>query len=263
VKLPRTGFHPVDESLIPEDITKLPRPSRRIMEVLKKGGATSVATAPKSWSLDFCMSPISFGEEDGTPYQLGSMDFEKTGLSPGPFDPAAKAEGTGEVVQIPCSLAFRSIGYKSRALPGFKAAGIPFNTSAGVIPNDHLGRVIDVCDQYDPFNVRTEKHIPGLYCAGWVKRGPTGVIASTMEDAFSTADSIAWDWYNKLPFLNAGGSTGLGWEGIKAYAENNQCRRVSWADWKRIDSAEKEKGQLVGKEREKFTKVEEMLSVLD
>lgn len=102
-----------------------------------------------------------------------------------------------------------------------------------------------------------------MYCAGWVKRGPTGVIASTMADAFQTAESIAEDWYGKSQFLNHGKSSGLGWEGLKEDAESRGCRRVSWSDWKTIDAAEKSAGQEKGKEREKFTKIEDMLAVLD
>ena len=107
------------------------------------------------------------------------------------------------------------------------------------------------------------RHLPGMYCAGWVKRGPTGVIASTMDDAFSTADSIAMDWYGKVPFLNAEGGDSMGWDGVKDEAEKRGCRRVSWEDWKKIDGVERSEGQKTGKVREKFTKVEDMLAVLD
>ena len=34
----------------------------------------------------------------------------------------------------------------------------------------------------------------GLYCSGWVKRGPTGVIVNTMNDAFATAYCILKDF---------------------------------------------------------------------
>ena len=33
----------------------------------------------------------------------------------------------------------------------------------------------------------------GLYCSGWVKRGPTGVIITTMNDSFDTAQSVLED----------------------------------------------------------------------
>ncbi|KAL5316802.1 hypothetical protein ACEPPN_015853 [Leptodophora sp. 'Broadleaf-Isolate-01'] len=261
MKFPSVAFHPVDTSLIPDDITKLPRPTKRIMEVLKKGSSASVSTAPKSWSLDFCLSPKSFIPNTESPTQLGTMSFEKTTLDPDAFSLGAKAVGTGEVVDVPASLAFRSIGYKSEPLSEFSELGIPFNDRSGIIPNDHLGRVVN--DAPDWTDEKRAKHLPGMYCAGWVKRGPTGVIASTMEDAFSTAESIAMDWYGKVPFLNSQGGDALGWDGMKDEAEKRGCRRVSWEDWKKIDGVERSKGQESGKVREKFTKVEDMLAVLD
>lgn len=261
MKFPSVAFHPIDTSLIPEDISKLPRPTKRLMEVLKKGSGASVSTAPKSWSLDFCLSPKSFNPRTESTSQLGSMSFEKTVLKPDPFASDAKAVGTGELADILASQAFRSIGYKSEPLSEFSELGIPFNDRSGIIPNDHLGRVVN--DAADWTDEKRAKHLPGMYCAGWVKRGPTGVIASTMDDAFSTADSIAMDWYGKVPFLSAEGKDSLGWEGVKDEAEKRGCRRVSWEDWKKIDSVERSEGQNRGKVREKFTKVEDMLAVLD
>lgn len=261
MRLPSVAFHPADETLMPDDISKLPRASKRIMEVLKKGSTASASTAAKSWSLDFCLSPTKFNPDTAFPSQLGSVSFEKTTLNPDPFDPAAKAVGTGEIVDIPSSLVFRSIGYKSEALSGLSELGIPFSNRLGIIPNDQLGRVIN--DNEGRPELISSKHLPGLYCAGWVKRGPTGVIASTMQDAFSTAEAIAEDWYSHTPFLNEGNGTGQGWDSVKDEAERKGCRRVSWLDWKKIDAVEKGRGQRNGKEREKLTKVEDMLAVLD
>ncbi|KAE9363725.1 NADPH:adrenodoxin oxidoreductase-like protein [Stipitochalara longipes BDJ] len=261
MKLTPVAFHPVDGDLIPADIKKLPRPTRRIMEVLQKGSTTSVLSAPKSWSLDFCLSPTTFNPTEASQSQLGSVSFARTRLDPSPFDLQAKAKTTPEITDLPASLAFRSIGYKSEGLPGFSELGIPFDDRLGVIPNDHLGRVVNDNEGWSDSNLA--KVIPGMYCAGWVKRGPTGVIASTMDDAFSTAESIRMDWHGHLPFLNEGKGSGLGWEGVKEEAENRSCRRVSWKDWKKIDAVEKSTGQKKGKEREKFTKVEDMLAVLE
>lgn len=179
---------------------------------------------------------------------------------PDSFDPSAKARGTGDIINIDSSVVFRSIGYKSEGLPGFTELGIPFNTELGIIPNDEMGRVFDI----DKAKSDAGTHVPGMYCAGWVKRGPTGVIASTMQDAFSTADAIAEDWHSHAPFLNANkGGSGLGWDGVKEEAERRGCRRVSWQDWQKIDAVEKRIGQEKGKEREKFTRIEDMLAVLD
>jgi len=33
----------------------------------------------------------------------------------------------------------------------------------------------------------------GVYCSGWVKRGPVGVLATTMNDAFETGKVIVED----------------------------------------------------------------------
>ncbi|KAE8444485.1 hypothetical protein EG329_000469 [Mollisiaceae sp. DMI_Dod_QoI] len=253
MNIPSVAFEPVDESLIPEDLKSLPRPPRRIMEVLKKGSA--VQDASKRWSLDFCLSPKAFNASTTLPTHLSSISFEKTKLDPGPFDPTARAVGTEEIVDIPSSLAFRSIGYKSEALSGFSELNIPFNDRSGIIPNDQLGRVVNEDGLVTPLR--------GMYCAGWVKRGPTGVIASTMADAFQTADSIAEDWYSHAPFLNSVDSKALGWEGVKEEAEKRGLRRVSWQDWKRIDAEERKRGTVKGKEREKFTKLDDMLAVLD
>lgn len=262
MKLPSVGFHPIDEALVPEDISVLPRAPRRIMEVLKKGSKVSALAAPKSWSLDFCLSPISFNPHETSPSQLDSVTFEKTSLMSGRFDPAVRAEGTGQIDNIPTSTAFRSIGYKSESLPGFAELGIPFDDRQGIIPNDQFGRIVSRDQTVSEAPVA--RQLPGLYCAGWVKRGPTGVIASTMQDAFSTADAIADDWYSHVPFLNTGsGGSGLGWDGVKDYAEKTNCRRVSWSGWQKIDAVEKGIGQAKGKEREKFTRIEDMLAVLD
>lgn len=69
---------------------------------------------------------------------------------------------------------FRSIGYKSVGVPG-----LPFNDTTGTVP--HLqGRVMLNDDQV----------MPGVYVSGWLKTGPVGVIASTMYDAYQTADCL-------------------------------------------------------------------------
>ena len=255
------AFHPVDESLIPATTKGLLRAPKRIVEVLKKGSEVPLKTAERSWSLDFCMSPTAFNPVTAASTQLGSISFEKTLLTPDAFDPGAKASGTGKVIDIPSSVAFRSIGYKSQALPGFRELGIPFNNRLGIIPNDHLGRIIE-------FKVEsnTAKQIPGMYCAGWVKRGPTGVIASTMDDAFTTADVIMEDWLSNLPFINGNRlnkTATQGWNAIKDEAEQRGCRRVDWKEWKKLDNLEKDRGHLVGKDRAKFTSIEDMLAVLD
>lgn len=255
MKLPGVGFHPITPGLIPEDTSGLPRPTKRLMALLKTGSPKQVHESEKSWSLDFCQSPKGFQADPNRPSHVGAATFEQTALS-SPSDVHAKATGTGEYVTHESSLVFRSIGYKSVPLDGFKEAGIPFDDSRGIILNDRLGRVVR--------NSETKTLVPGVYCAGWVKRGPTGVIASTMEDAFSTADTIAHDVQNNAALLDQGeDGPRHGWPGVKADTPSNQLSRVvSWQDWQLIDQAEKAKGKLDGKERIKFTSTKDMLALL-
>lgn len=262
MKLSDVAFHPIDNSLIPTDPTKLPRAPRRLMEILLKGSPTSPAAdnTTKSWSLDFCQTPKAFLPSSTSPSQLGATSFERTSLS-APFDPKAYALGTGITHEIPSSVAFRSIGYKSAPLHEFSDVGIPFDEARGIISNDGSGRVQH--EEREPGAAMSLGSFPGLYCAGWVKRGPTGVIASTMQDAFATADAIAEDWGAKVPFLNEQTeSNALGWEGVQSETGVKGASVVSWEDWRKIDSAERERGQQSGKEREKFVSTAEMLAVV-
>lgn len=260
MKLPDVGFHPVDRSLIPEDLKTLPRAPRRLMEVLVKGSAANAKVTPKSWSLDFCLSPQSFLASDSDASRVGATVFERTSLS-STFEPNAHAVGTGQTMQLPSSLVFRSIGYRSEPLQGFSELDIPFDERRGVIANDGLGRVVR--DTRTVAATMEQAHYPGLYCAGWVKRGPTGVIASTMEDAFTTSDVIASDWVSGAAFLEKEYSgQKSGWEGVLSEGDADGARVVQWNDWQRIDQAERSRGQAKGKEREKFTTTTEMLDIL-
>ncbi|KAK4157249.1 hypothetical protein C8A00DRAFT_40345 [Chaetomidium leptoderma] len=277
MRLPSVASHSIDTTLIPPDLKSLPRAPRRLMDILLKGSPTpppsssEFNTITKSWSLDFLLSPTAFLPSATNPTQLSATQFARTTLS-SPFDPKAYAlpSSPPQTTLLPSSIAFRSIGYKSTPLPEFAALGIPFNDRWGVISNDgrggrvqHEERAADAAMEMGPF--------PGLYCAGWVKRGPTGVIASTMEDAFSTADAIAEDWGGgaagsggRVKFLGDGDGEVDGWEGVRRddIGVVGNARVVDWEGWRRIDAAERERGAKVGKEREKFTRTADMLAVV-
>lgn len=260
----------------PDDIINgLPRAQKRLMQLLAKGSANDPQTSTKSWSLDFLLSPECLNWSPMHPYHLTHAKFSRNELDPSdPFSPSSKvtpkllSNGNRAQVNLSSSVFFRSVGYKSLPLPGIEDLGIEFDTQRGVIPNDGFGRV-----KSPAIGAETQKlpdgslisYLPGLYCAGWVKRGPTGVIASTMTDAFTTVDTILQDLASHSgALLHAlGQGTGLGWEGLKDVAQQRGLRATSWADWQRIDAAERERGQPNGRPREKFTRVEEMLNALD
>jgi adrenodoxin-NADP+ reductase len=262
MRLNNAGFHPVDQTLIPESLNSFPRAAKRLVPVLLKGSSLPPEAAPKSWSLDFCLSPTHFASSQSSPSRVAFTHFNKTKLD-SPFSPDSRVTNTEDKVSIPSSVVFSSIGYKSAPLLEFSDLGIPFDDGRGVVSNDGSGRVVH--ETQGPDSMQTRTHISGLYCAGWVKRGPTGVIASTMEDAFRTAEAIAMDWESKRPFLHgtARDTDVTGWEGVKAEVQPHKLAPVvQWDDWCRIDKAERERGQVRGVEREKFVRTQDMLEVL-
>lgn len=255
-------------------MSKLPRAKKRLMQLLAKGSTNDPHAATKSWSLDFLLAPDSLHWSPMYPYHLSHAKFSRNELDPSdPYNPSAKVfpkhlpSGQRAQVNLPASVFFRSVGYKSLPLPGLEDLGIQFNTERGIFPNDGLGRVTSPSNAGDPEPLPDGSlisHMPGLYCAGWVKRGPTGVIATTMTDAFTTADTMIGDMQSHNSLLHAPGqSSGLGWDGVRIEAERLGLQPTSWEDWQRIDAAEQERGQRNGKPREKFGRVEEMLAVLD
>ncbi|RPA94508.1 FAD/NAD(P)-binding domain-containing protein [Choiromyces venosus 120613-1] len=260
LSLQGVGFHPISPpSLLPHDPSSFPRAQKRILQLLQKGPKTSLPEAEKSWELAFLRSPRAFLPSTTNPSRIGAIQFEENTLQHPIFSPTSPATGTGETEVLKTDLAFRSIGYLSERIPGFEDLGIPFNDARGLVPNED-GRVVT------PLNAKTGEPavpVPGVYTSGWVKRGPTGVIASTMYDAFDTGDRIVEDWTGEVGFMKFGGvERKFGWEAIRNEVAERGMRPISWAQWMKIDEAEKERGKRAGKEREKFTSEEEMLAVL-
>lgn len=254
LSLPHVAFDPIDAALFPPDVSKLSRTSKRFTKLLLQGAQASLSSAKKSWSLDFLLSPTSFKSSNASSDNLSSITFKKNELEgPDIYDATCKVSPTQQETSIDSSLAFRSIGYKSEAIDGMEDLGIHFETGLGIILGDYHGRVC-LPSNGEPDSVA----LPGLYCSGWVKRGPAGVIANTMEDAFATAETIASDWGSQKQFMNGD----QGWDALKWEADQRGLRSVNWREWQKIDAAEKERGRAKGKPREKFSSVQEMLNVL-
>jgi ferredoxin--NADP+ reductase len=95
--------------------------------------------------------------------------------------------------------------------------------------------------------------LPGLYCAGWARRGPSGTIGTNKPDGFEIADKIAED-------IGAGAAK-AGRSGLTALLAERGVREVSFADWKQIERAE-EANARSGSPREKFVTRQAMLDVL-
>ncbi|KAK5138592.1 hypothetical protein LTR08_000180 [Meristemomyces frigidus] len=281
--LPSVAFAPPPESwdaLIGVDRTRLPRQLRRIAEVLERGSQPPLSPSSegeKAWQLGFLRAPSAF-------LSSNTRDLEAVGFLQTAFTMPPSSLLTGDAqtdllalraltvhptapetkTLIRAPLAFRSVGYQSEPLPGMPELHIPFDAQRGIIPNDRHGRVFS--PSLGPGGL-TAGHVPGMYCAGWVKRGPTGVIASTMADAFGSADALARDWLEGGALFcggRAGGGGIGGWEAVREELGRRGTRVVGWRDWERIDGVERARGrERGGKEREKFRRVGEMLGVLD
>lgn len=138
-------------------------------------------------------------------------------------------------------IAFCSIGYK-----GTPIAGLPFDSKREIIPNRD-GRLVDGS------NVA-----PNFYFAGWIKRGPTGIIGTNRTDSVATIQALLQDFGKLVQSTDKGG-----WRGMAHMLQDKGIRFVSFADWKRIDRSELERGLPKAKPREKFTRIEEMPGVAD
>lgn len=275
MNLPGVGFARPPESwdeLIQVERKKLPRQLKRIAELLERGSKTAMDGADKAWQLGYLRSPAEFLSSDSQ--NLEAVGFEKTMYTEDARsivvgDPQRdlnairkiRVKGTGEKTMLHANLAFRSVGYQSEALPGFRDLGIPFDDELGIIPNDVHGRVMS--PDRGPAGPLTAGHIPGMYCSGWVKRGPTGVIASTMDDAFNTGDIIARDWEGEAKFNNDSAGEKDGFAGVKKEMDQRGIRAVSWDDWLKIDAEERRRGKEKGKQREKIRSVDDMMKLLD
>lgn len=259
MNIPDVFFERIKDGYFPPIPTKdLPRTQRRMVDLLKRGSQSPDAV--KTWSLDFLMSPIAFEstvsniKELKGKTQLSSIRFDLNELEGRDIHSSdARAVSTKSECSIDTGLAFRSIGYKSTALPGMQQVGVHFDEGRGVITNDGFGRVVAPQTQ----SLR-QRPIPGMYCSGWVKRGPAGVIANTMEDAFSTAEAIIADWASKRPFLDGGN----GWTSIKEEIKFLGAMSTDWKDWLKIDKAERDRGKQAGKPRVKYVNVGHMLKLL-
>jgi ferredoxin--NADP+ reductase len=144
------------------------------------------------------------------------------------LDAEGRAVGTGETYSVPAGLVVSCIGYRTPPIEG-----VPYDERAGRFANDE-GRIA-----------------PGLYAVGWARRGPTGTIGTNRPDGFAIAEKIAAD-------AGEGGDK-AGRAGLDALLASRGVDVVTFRDWRKIDAAEIAAARS-GSPREKFTRVEAMLS---
>jgi hypothetical protein len=92
----------------------------------------------------------------------------------------------------------------------------------------------------------------GLYCAGWIKRGPSGIIGTNIMDARETVASVLADvsLLSMKPLAN-----------ISELHSRLASKAIHWDQYQRIDAQEAAMGAKVGKPREKITSITAMLDI--
>jgi ferredoxin--NADP+ reductase len=158
---------------------------------------------PRRLDLRFWLRPVEI---------LGTDRVEAIRLEHTTLDDSGRVVGTGTHETVPVGLVLRSVGYQSVPLPG-----VPFDPVKYVVPNDG-GRVLGV----------DGSPLPGEYVAGWIKRGPTGVIGTNKADAAETVRALLADLI-----------VGVREQGtIETLLESRSVRAVTYDDWLGIDAKE-------------------------
>jgi ferredoxin--NADP+ reductase len=136
------------------------------------------------------------------------------------------ARGTGELEVLSADLVVRSVGYRGLPLPG-----LPVDERSGTVPND-AGRVL-----------RNGRVSPGEYVAGWIKRGPSGVVGTNKHDARETVAGLLADVTEGS--LGSAGPVG----DLVAELVERGAEPVLLDDWRAIDAAEMALGASRGRAR--------------
>lgn len=181
--------------------------------------------------IHFCQSPVEILGKDG---KVVGLRTERTEL-----DGTGNARGTGDYVDWDVQAVYRAVGYLSDNL-----AGLPFNSTAGVVPNDG-GRVIDIDGE----------PLPGTYVTGWIKRGPVGLIGHTKSDAARTIDLLLSD----LDALDVPEHPER--DAVDRFLEGRGIAFTTWQGWEKLDAHEIALGDSQGRARVKVVPREEMVHI--
>ncbi|MGW6716914.1 FAD-dependent oxidoreductase [Streptomyces globisporus] len=207
---------------LPEGLP-LPAVVRRNLEVLRgwsagggvgAGGAPGSADAGRRIRLRFFLRPVELLERGG---RVAGVRFARTAP-----DGAGGVRDTGRYEDVEAQLVLRAVGYRGVELPG-----LPFDPVRGTVPHA-AGRVL-----------RSGVPSPGEYVAGWIKRGPTGVIGSNRSCAKETVASLLADAAALTRRTAA--------EDPLAVLREWGLRPVEWAGWLSIERAEAELGRSLGR----------------
>ena len=215
---------PVSEAALEHDTN-----ARRNVEVLREYAARKPAGKKRRIHLRFAVSPVAIlGDErvEGVEIVRNRLVADESGR--------ISAEPTDEHETIPCGIVFRSVGYQGVALQG-----VPFDERRATIPNA-CGRVTDT---------------PGVYCAGWIKRGPSGVIGTNKKDATETVDLLLED--ARAGKLGRGNPAATA-DTVEQLLAERDVEHVTYMGWEAIDAEEMNRGVPFGRPRVKLLTWDEL-----
>jgi ferredoxin--NADP+ reductase len=234
----------VDPEALPGDLEEASsgqeRRVARNLEILADFAARRPSGASRRLVFRFLASPVALLEEEG---RVAAVRFETNRLVPGPGG-ALRAEGASIFDELDAGLVLRSVGYHGVALPD-----LPFDSAGGVIPNLD-GRVLDA---------QEGDVVPGEYVAGWIKRGPSGVIGTNKSCAAETVAAMLDD----AASLPRDGASAADSHAIIDLLDERGTRYVTAEDWARLNMAEVARGEALGRPRVKVVRVEEMLAIMN
>ena len=207
---------------------------RRNIDVLREFAARGTTGKPRTLRLRFRVSPVAI-LGDG---RVEAIEVVRNELVPDGHG-SVRAVPTEEREVIPCGAVFRSVGYRGVEIPG-----VPFDPDRATLRND-CGRV------HDEHGAR----VPGVYCAGWIKRGPTGVIGTNKKDATETVQLLLDDARSGALPREPGASA----EAVDALLAERGADVVTYSGWELIDRLETGRGEPLGRPRVKLSRWDELL----
>ncbi|WP_049577527.1 FAD-dependent oxidoreductase [Streptomyces sp. SBT349] len=198
------------------DPSALSSAARRNVAALRGWAHAPAGPRDRRIHLRFFLRPAEI-LDDGRGAVRG-VRFERTAL-----DADGRVVGTGEFTEIEAQLVLRSVGYRGVELPG-----LPFDPATGTVPHDQ-GRVL-----------REGVPSPGEYVAGWIKRGPTGVIGTNRSCGKETARAVLADAdaLGRRPVVEADPLDALRGAGLAP---------VEWPGWLGIEEAETALGRTLSR----------------
>jgi ferredoxin/flavodoxin---NADP+ reductase len=209
------------------ELEAAPGTVKRNMDTLRDYASREPEGKPRAIRLRFLRSPVAIlGDERVEAIELVRNELVER-----------RAVATDERERLPTGLVFRSIGYHGVPLPD-----LPFDESRGTLPNDG-GRVLG--EDGSPLR--------GVYCAGWIKRGPTGVIGTNKKDAVETVALLLED-------AQAGRLSPREDADLLDVLAERDGRPVLYAGWEEIDRVERAAGEPHGRPRVKLATWDELLA---